>query len=67
MHNKGVIAELGDRSSGFIKRVGLKDRLFFHADAVVGVDFKELKVGDKVTFTVIPSKKGPYAGNVKRA
>lgn len=62
----GVITELGERQSGFIKQVKVKDDLFFHAEALVGVKFAELKKGDSVTFTIEESKKGPYAIEVRR-
>ena len=62
----GKIVELGERSSGQIKLVGNKETLFFHSDALSGVSFEELKTGDKVSFEVIESKKGPYATNVHR-
>lgn len=67
MNNKGTIVEIGERSSGLIKRTGQKELLFFHADALVGVGFTELKKGDKVVFSIVQSKKGPYAANVRRA
>ncbi len=62
----GVIAELGERSSGFIKRGKLKEQMFFHADALVGVSFSELRIGDKVSFDTTESKKGPYATRVQK-
>jgi cold shock CspA family protein len=62
----GTIIELTERSSGFIKRKGVKDHLFFHADFLVGVDFKELKKGQKVCFKVTETNKGPYAIGVTR-
>lgn len=64
---KGVIATLGDRSSGFIKTRTHTDTLFFHADAVVNTAFSTLKAGDHVLFTRTESKKGPYATRVERA
>jgi cold shock CspA family protein len=67
MTEEGVIAELGDRNSGFIKRSWEKENLFFHADAVIDTDFKELRVGDTVVFMITESTKGPYATEVKRA
>ena len=63
----GKVIELGERNSGLIKLVGIKETLFFHSDALVGVTFGELKSGDKVSFDVCESKKGPYAINVHRA
>ena len=64
---QGKIVELGERLSGQIKLIGEKETLFFHSDALSGVSFTELKVGDKVAFEVTESKKGPYALNVRRA
>lgn len=64
---QGKIVSLGDRSSGFIKLVGIKDPLFFHADFLEKVTFKELKVGDKLSFDVQETKNGPYALSVRRA
>lgn len=63
---QGKIVSLGDRSSGFIKLVGIKDPLFFHADFLEKVTFKELKVGDKLSFDVQETKNGPYALSVRR-
>lgn len=64
--NTGKIVSLADREFGFIKRVGLKDNLFFHADGLIGVTFAELKEGDTLTFTVTESLKGPYATQIQR-
>ena len=63
---KGTVVELTDRSSGFIKRVGIKENLFFHSDDFVGSDFKQLKKGAKVSFAVTETTKGPYAVRVTK-
>lgn len=63
---KGTIHEIGERSSGLIRCVGEKEHIFFHADDVVEVAFVNLKKGDKVTFSVVESKVGPYAVQVTR-
>jgi cold shock CspA family protein len=64
---QGIITELGERNSGMIKRNRTaKEELFFHADSLMGVTFGELKVGDKVSFSITQSKKGPYAERVSR-
>jgi cold shock CspA family protein len=63
---KGIIHELGERSSGLIRQVGIKEHIFFHADALVNMKFLNLKKGDKVCFTVVESKKGPYAVEVTK-
>lgn len=65
---KGTIALLTERQSGFIKLGGRakKEDLFFHADALQNVHFNELKVGDTLSFVVTESRKGPYATEVSR-
>lgn len=55
-----------EKNFGFIKYEGDKD-LFFHANNLDGVDFKDLNEGDAVTFEVEQADKGPAAINVKRA
>ncbi len=67
MTKKGTIHELGERNSGLIRQPGVKDHIFFHADALVNLSFTNLKKGDKVCFTVVQSKKGPYAVEVSKA
>ena len=63
----GTIKTLTDRGFGFISREGETKDLFFHSKELNGVTFDELKVGDKVTFTVVQGDKGPAATNVARA
>jgi CspA family cold shock protein len=67
MQHTGKIMELNERNGGLIKEVGIKEDLFFHADALEGITFAELKKGDKVTYQITQSKKGPYALNVRKA
>lgn len=62
----GKIAELNERRCGFINRAGMAGRLFFHADDLVGSSFTDLRAGDRVTFSVTQSLKGPYAVLVTR-
>ena len=62
----GVIARLTDKGFGFIKREGAEKDLFFHSNELVGVTFDELREGDKVTFEVGDSPKGPNAIKVSR-
>ena len=62
----GTIARLTDRGFGFIKREGQEKDLFFHSKELVGVTFDELREGDKVTFEVADSPKGPNAVKVSR-
>lgn len=63
----GTIKTLTDRGFGFISREGEAKDLFFHSKELNGVAFDDLKVGDKVTFEVVQSEKGPAATNVSRA
>jgi CspA family cold shock protein len=63
----GTIKTLTDRGFGFISREGEAKDLFFHSKELSGVTFEELRVGDKVTFEVTQSEKGPAATNVSRA
>ena len=64
---EGTIARLvADRGFGFIKREGEEKDLFFHSNELKNVEFKDLKEGDKVTFEVGESPKGPNATNVSR-
>ncbi|OGG25004.1 cold-shock protein [Candidatus Gottesmanbacteria bacterium RIFCSPHIGHO2_12_FULL_40_13] len=62
----GTIKTKTDRGFGFISRDGEEKDLFFHSKDLVGVTFDELQVGDKVSFEVAQSEKGPAAKNVKR-
>jgi len=56
-----------EKNFGFISREGEAKDLFFHASALSGVDFSDLKEGDTVSFDVAQSEKGPAASNVSRA
>ena len=63
----GTIKTLTEKGFGFISREGESKDLFFHSKELNGVMFDELKVGDKVSFEVIDTEKGPAATNVSRA
>jgi len=65
-HMDGTIKTLTQKGFGFITREGETKDLFFHSKELSGVMFDELKVGDKVTFDVVDTEKGPAAKNVKR-
>jgi CspA family cold shock protein len=55
---------LVEKNFGFITpEDGSKD-VFFHATSLAGVEFSALKQGDKVSFDVEQSDKGPRAINV---
>jgi len=60
---EGTIKTLTKKNFGFISTGGEKD-LFFHGSAVQGVDFEELEVGQKVSYTEGQNAKGPCAENV---
>ena len=55
-----------DKGFGFIELEGGEKDVFFHSDALVGVMFNDLQVGDMVTFETEDSPKGPRAVNVQR-
>ncbi len=58
---EGIVARKTDKGFGFIKCDGQERDLFFHATELVNTDFDSLKEGDKVTFEVADSPKGPNA------
>ena len=49
---------------GFISPEGESKDVFFHANDLVDIDFESLKEGDKVTFNIGKSDKGPKAENI---
>jgi len=63
---EGTIARVTDRGFGFISRAGEEKDLFFHSNELKNVAFNDLREGDKVTFEVADSPKGPNAVNVNR-
>ena len=63
---KGTITILTDRQSGFIKRKGVTEDLFFHSDHVIEIQYKDLKIGDRVAFEVTETRNGPYAISVTK-
>ncbi len=52
-----------DRKFGFIAREGGQPDLFFHADALQGAAYDDLKEGDSVTFEEVPGKDGRTAAS----
>lgn len=69
--NTGTIKKLIEgKDFGFIapddQKAGDKD-IFFHKESLVEVSLDELKEGDKVSYDVESSDRGPKAANVKRA
>jgi CspA family cold shock protein len=63
---EGTIARLTDKGFGFISREGQEKDLFFHSNELMNVKFDELREGDKVSFEVGESPKGPNAIKVSR-
>ena len=63
---EGTIARITDRGFGFISRDGEEKDVFFHSNELKNVEFNDLKEGDKVTFEVAESPKGPNAVNVNK-
>lgn len=65
----GIIKTLiADKNFGFITPDDGSKDIFFHASALGGgLQFSELQKGDKVSFDVEDSDKGPRAANVVRA
>jgi CspA family cold shock protein len=64
---EGTIASLTDKGFGFIKVEGREKDLFFHSNELVDVSFDSLQEGDKVTFEIADSPKGPNAVKVSKA
>lgn len=63
---EGTVAKLTDRGYGFISYEGAEKELFFHSNELKNVQFNDLREGDKVTFEIGESPKGPNAVNVNR-
>jgi CspA family cold shock protein len=63
----GIIKTLKENGFGFIKAEGMEKDLFFHRNALVGVEFDALKEGMAVTFETEQSPKGLNAVNVQLA
>ena len=61
---EGTIKRLVDKGFGFINTGKAKD-LFFHSSKLEGVQFEELREGQRVSFTEGQGPKGPQAENVK--
>lgn len=64
----GTVKTKNERRFGFIAREGEAKDLFFHEkDLAGGLTFDALNEGDKVTFEVSQTEKGPNAVNVQKA
>ncbi len=64
---KGTIKKITDKGFGFITADGMDKDLFFHSNALVDVQFNDLREGDTLTFEIEDSPKGKNAVNVQRA
>ena len=53
-----------DKNFGFIGREGGEKDVFFHADQTNG-EFANLREGNKVSFDITETPKGPAAANVQ--
>ena len=65
----GIVIKKNDKGFGFIKVTGSRDGdkdLFFHSNELKNISFEELQEGDKVSFEVGSSPKGPNALNVSK-
>ena len=63
---EGTVARVTDKGFGFIAREGVEKDLFFHMNELKNVKFDDLREGDKVSFEVGESPKGPNAINVSK-
>jgi len=63
---QGVIARLTDKGFGFIAREGEEKDLFFHRNELEGVEYDDLREGDKVQFEVEEGPKGLNAVKVSK-
>ena len=63
---QGVVIKKNLKGFGFIKRDGQDKDLFFHSNELKNISFDELQEGDKVSFDVGDSPKGPNALNVSK-
>ncbi|MBI4089013.1 cold-shock protein [Candidatus Kaiserbacteria bacterium] len=66
---EGTVIKKNERGFGFIKvdgaPEGSKD-LFFHSNELRNISFEELREGDRVSFEIGDSPKGPNALNVSK-
>jgi CspA family cold shock protein len=65
----GTVIKKNEKGFGFIKVDGAADGskdLFFHSNELKNISFEELQEGDKVSFEIGESPKGPNALNVSK-
>ncbi len=62
----GTVKTVTDRGFGFITEEGKEKDIFFHEKSLTGeLATRKLRVGDKVTFEVEMTPKGPNAVNIE--
>jgi len=61
---EGTIKRLTDRGFGFIDN-GTGTDMFFHSSALEGVQYEELREGQRVSYNEGQGPKGPRAENVR--
>jgi CspA family cold shock protein len=63
---KGTVKKVTDKGFGFITIEGAEKDIFFHENSLEGeLAERKLKEGDKVSFEVEDTPKGPNAVNIK--
>jgi CspA family cold shock protein len=65
----GTVIKKNEKGFGFIKVDGAADGskdLFFHSNELKNISFDEIQEGDKVSFEIGDSPKGPNALNVSK-
>ena len=63
----GIISgKLDSKYFGFIAVKGHAKDYFFHASGLKGVEFEELCPGDRVSFLIVDTEKGPRAVGVEK-
>ena len=69
MQKNGTVIKKNEKGFGFIKvdgaPEGAKD-LFFHSNDLANITFDELQEGDRVSFTIGDSPKGPKGEGVSK-
>jgi len=62
----GTVKTVTDRGFGFITKEGSDKDVFFHEKSLEGeLAVRKLKVGDKVSYDIAETPKGPNAINIK--
>jgi CspA family cold shock protein len=61
---EGTIKRLSEKGFGFIEDGSGKD-MFFHSSSVEGTTFEQMTEGQRVSYNIGDSPKGPRAENVR--